>query len=655
MTRKFVVWALAVISFISASICVIFILNATASKSESCVLATSPISSVIDNDADFSMRQGASVRTVKGESGIRFMTFISSSFYDKMVAKGATWHTLIAPDVSVKDLNADNTNAVTFGVKEVIKPSKIVDGEKVYYNYTTCIIYENDKLTEAQLQRAYAMPLTARSFVKYTDNGVDNYIYTSEDSDTIRSISQVANKLLLNDALGNGIYQQAENADKLEVFTKYLLNENKIIKQSGVAYLTGNGALISFLSAPDGNYLATVGGVSKEISLLDGKASCDFSGLELGRKYSFSLTADSGVTYIGSVINTEKTISTETEFWNMVESYVDSSTDEQVYYTLTCDLTLTERDWYGAEYVFLDIFDGNGHTITVDKTPKYGLFGKTVGANAVIKNLKVVVHGLPNLENEKTTLTNCVFASVSKTGSRLENLFVEVKPKTLGEDMELINFGGLIGTPSDKGLITNVIVILSDEVNCALKAEKYATCGIIAGNLGGEYSKRIDAFSNVYAVSKNLRRIASFNVSSSDGFVTNSHLASNISAVGDEIEHPDKSIYQYESVDGTGGLRENFECNSISWTVDGEYICDDYKVEISLTKESLAVGESAEVKVVFGEFTLNAVIAIKSLDGDVLTVDNGRVVAIRSGVSALKIATIVDGKVITLTKEITVS
>ncbi len=618
---------------------------------------------MVAEPSEFYMIDGASVRLVVGESGIRFKTEMTEAFYDSVVAKGGKWYTLIAPNVTVSQLNANNSDAVCFGVNEEIIPSKDCVGGVITYSYTTCILYDNDKLTETQLQEAYAMPLTARSFVKYVENGREHFIYTSENSDTVRSISEVASKILLKDALNAGIYQLEENSTRRDILLKYILDENKIFTKEGVAYLTGNGAQFSFLGVPDGNYTARINGSSQNISVVDGKASCSFSSLTLGSEYDLILTSASEVTHLGRVKCTDRTISSEEEFWAMIESYTGSSTQTQKYYTLTSDITLSERDWKGGTYTFLDIFDGNGYTITVEKTPKFGVFGKTLGKNSAIKNLKLVVNDVHYEKNASaSTFTNCILASACSSGSKVENVFINIAPKSQVESLNLSCFGGLIGRPVNSASVNNVYINIADNVYGEFPNDVYASCGILSATLGNESANRIDCFSNVFIVSKNIKHLALFRANA--GVLDESPVYCHCSKTDksllalnnwDKIVHVDKEIYRYDTVSELEqNVGEKFSQSCIGWSLEGESKIERTQVELKVDNADLTVGNSAIVELKYGEYVINAKCQLVVDNASVIMVENGKLVAVGSGVTTIKVATTLNGEVKIFTTEITV-
>ncbi len=142
-------------------------------------------------DADsFSMERGASLRTVKGELGIRFTSFVSNSLWEVLL-DNATFRTYVAP--------LSNGEADPMG--NTAKQKLIIDHENFnseyksgYISLHAAIIMDPEDVVE---EKIYSLSLSARCemTVKYSD-GTESVFYTDFDlKDNTRSMSEVAYNL----------------------------------------------------------------------------------------------------------------------------------------------------------------------------------------------------------------------------------------------------------------------------------------------------------------------------------------------------------------------------------------------------------------------------------------------------------------------------
>ena len=167
----------------------------------------------LTNEADYPvadhlfMIDGASLRLVKGESGVRFTTFIDRELLDYLGDKGLDYNfgTLIAP-TGLLGSNAlthslvsgtDSSVAIDIPTTKIHKSFK--NGETVYENaYHGAVIMPDSTDPES----VYGLSLTARAYlrIEYPD-GSSRYFYADHDkTNNQRSMHDIAKKLVELDA-----------------------------------------------------------------------------------------------------------------------------------------------------------------------------------------------------------------------------------------------------------------------------------------------------------------------------------------------------------------------------------------------------------------------------------------------------------------------
>ena len=422
---------------------------------------------------DFRVEQGASVRTNPDKSGIRFTTFISDEYYATVGGDSAEWHTLIGYGVeNVADITKENM-ATNSNIKEFVPENnngemqlhKVAGG----YKYYTVIYFDLTGKTEQQIAKAFSSKINARSYVSYND-GAD-IAYTDTQSDSYRSVSEVAEKVLIKDAATNGYYQLDGMKAQKEILQNYIVATQKPIILNTIGYAEdmykANDKTITGIAVADGTYSAKFNGVDfGNITVVDGTVTIPVSmfpaDLVLGEMYSLTLIGDKA--YVQNIKYVSGTIDSQKDFVDMVKFYKTSSSAEstlgntdnvtlsegaghyngssftQRYYVLTQDVTFTEDlNWgaYNTErngqstatllYTLWDIFDGQGYTLKVGSHIQfYGLIPR-IGKNAKVMNLGIdanQIAGTGYVERERNifyTMYNATLENVSIVLSNVTN------------------------------------------------------------------------------------------------------------------------------------------------------------------------------------------------------------------------------------------
>ena len=158
-------------------------------------------SASVDTSTGFYVQDGASIRLVEGESGIRWTAHLTKSAYEQILAdadsKGGIKEigiSIIPSSLVVTDENAADyrkeSKRIWKGYEGSIADALTKGGIEITYNWA--IFYDNlvvgSNVTEEQLYEAYAMNLEAIPYVLF---GNDTYYY-GETYDTSRSLRDVA-------------------------------------------------------------------------------------------------------------------------------------------------------------------------------------------------------------------------------------------------------------------------------------------------------------------------------------------------------------------------------------------------------------------------------------------------------------------------------
>lgn len=385
----------------------------------------------VAENSDFYVKDGASARTVVGSSGIRFTTVISKDFYDDAVSKGGVWHSIIgyqvenASELNKGSINGDNI--VAFNSGDVIVPTDQGDGT---YTFNTCLTYNTAGKTEQELAEGFNRKINVRSYVQYNDESI---VYSNTtNGDTYRSIAEVAEKVLVNDSVKNNYYDLAELSAQKDILTNYIVGSQKPIVFSDMAYLEDmyldETKTFSCLGVANGTYQVSFNGTSFEQEITDGSFTLETlpSGLTLGQTYPITFVGNGKVyvqnyKYVSMVVNNYTELNTVTHLYNFSDNetgaftkkdgdFYDRTTYSQRYFVLGNDVALFNYEVFNdaelqkyrgiaVDYGFVDIFDGQGYTISGgDNSLGYtGIFGNlgnnngSSGVKATIKNVKITL------------------------------------------------------------------------------------------------------------------------------------------------------------------------------------------------------------------------------------------------------------------------
>lgn len=146
--------------------------------------------------ADFDMLDGASLRTVPGENGIRFSTTCSKALLNAVAGK-ATFGTLISPTKLLGSNALTLENAATLNAAKADSVLNIVSTKRVAGEntdtYHAAVIMNVPGVPE---KTVYTLELAARGYMTVSyDDGTSATFYTAFDSENIRSMLKVAENL----------------------------------------------------------------------------------------------------------------------------------------------------------------------------------------------------------------------------------------------------------------------------------------------------------------------------------------------------------------------------------------------------------------------------------------------------------------------------
>ena len=147
-----------------------------------------------DETAKFAMANGAGVRAVANQAGIRWETTVNEAWYSANIPTGATevsFGTLVTAANNVSTVT-DLTTA-TAEVKD-LACKKAADFTNGTFTYYSSIVYNNmSEWTDAERKAAYGAELIARSYVKYKAAGETEVTYGyATANDTARCMRAVA-------------------------------------------------------------------------------------------------------------------------------------------------------------------------------------------------------------------------------------------------------------------------------------------------------------------------------------------------------------------------------------------------------------------------------------------------------------------------------
>ncbi len=520
---------------------------------------------------EFVVANGVSVRTVEGSSGIRYTTKIDKDFYESLVASAeqagttVTWGSIIGYEVedastlTLAAVEEEGGNYLrVFSPKDAAGNAVTIvpewqdedDPYSGYYVYSTVITY--NALTGEAFANACDMALNVRSY--YTVGGETTYSHVDAETDTYRSISQAAEMVLVQDRLGNQMYDAPEAADAKFVLQSYVqANSNKEIALTSMAYsetadatVAGTSNKLTHLGASDGEYALTVNGVDLgaqtvaggELALSDEDAATLAAELTLGEKYVITLEGIN-VKYTQEMKYVSDTVNNLEDFIAVTRRYgestgngnttYDATTFKQRFYVMTDNIVSTgtndftkqwSNDWY-------DILDGQGFSITANKLWARGLFGSIL-KGGVVKNLSVTAKAL----HTDQALQSNVFA-YDITAGIISNVSVNVS--FAAETAYTYNI--IARTINWNTQLRDVFIYLNDNV---VISDTTARHGYIGGYWTPDMKNVANYVSNVQVVTSKISLLGKDD--------TTRYVANNDTAGDGETQVPAGTISRYDTV-----------------------------------------------------------------------------------------------------------
>ncbi len=381
----------------------------------------------------FYVQDGASVRTKpddQGRTGIRFTTVISEEFYSQH--ENDTWGVIWGKNVAEgTELTYEKAKEDTSG--EVIKYKEGINPTLSGDNYVIRLVIHFKDVDEAKKIAAYNTKLTVRAYVKESKESEESgesedkitYAYTNDNT---RSVKEVAEKVLLDDALSNE--PKYDSQPELR----------NVLEEYATAYVETKTTEAYIVKGAEGTYSITNADSefadkalyfnNNEISALSGLTTTEVGDLTLGEYYSLAYVNDNGcivqqpVQYVTEVVTGDRLtkIITETYYYTggKVYNYNTNNTgasdytadgsedvaitlpDELPYYVLGENVTYTKpHKEYGGncQPIFHGILDGKGYTVDFknsndgnnNRTLSGGVFNY-LSEGSQIKNVEFTVY-----------------------------------------------------------------------------------------------------------------------------------------------------------------------------------------------------------------------------------------------------------------------
>lgn len=348
----------------------------------------SPVQAKADEQASFAMAKGAYVRAVENEAGIRWETSVNKAWYDENIATIAN-----ATDVSFGTLVTSVNNVTVDGVIDMellTKDAKEVSAlpceamprfdRQPTFTYYSSIVYTEEDMgdwTTEEKQKAYAVELVARSYVKYSTDGGVTYTYKYADAeDTARCMRAVA-LAAYEDTSAN-----APTEDEKGYIDHYFKD-----KATGTVALNGDAYYETSVAETFANSQYTVAYAgAKKVGTFNGETAT-FDKLELGENYTLTLFDAQG--------NYAKTSSfqyvTKTLDYTNFKSVMQPATATTVtgYYVMTTDVDVAGSTAWTGTATLAGTLDGGNHKLTgLNVNRVTGLFANV--DNATVKNIAIV-------------------------------------------------------------------------------------------------------------------------------------------------------------------------------------------------------------------------------------------------------------------------
>ncbi len=222
----------------------------------------------------FSMTDIATIRLQKNSSGIRWETKVDKTFVTDLETEyegyTMTFHTLVRPYQDNHTLTPDSSSVKDY---EYALDELFVSEDEAEYSYRAAITYDN-LTTQDQQDKAYAMELSARSYVKLSQEGKEDVIIYAQDGDNTRSVQAVANMLLITNAsLGDNAIQ----GDNLTTLQSYVAENPTRLTESAGYYVESASNTYQVADIANGTYRAYFNSklVDKEVVVDGGNFTVD--------------------------------------------------------------------------------------------------------------------------------------------------------------------------------------------------------------------------------------------------------------------------------------------------------------------------------------------------------------------------------------------
>ncbi len=614
----------------------------------------------------FVVLNSASVRTVDEETaGVRYITKISVEFYERVKDQNPEWHTLYAIDQEDETaITLELSGVISINNGTAIEPyghDEDGDGNYDYYKYQTVMSLYKENATQEELEWAYNLNLSARSYVQFGDTVI--YSYADESSDTHRNAAEVAEKVLVDDQLDSKIYDQEEMAEAKEILAQYV-NANKKTPAGTLdtlAYLEdfsmSTADSLTALGVEDGEYTITINGISQEITVAGGVANVeqgafglDFSA-NLGDTYVATIVDASSnkcyqnVRYVSSVINDTTEFIAYTKYYAVnggladckitpnAELYYDGATFAPRLYVL--GNTVSWTGWGDVHTavstntagIVADTLDGQGYTLE-GTTEGPGIF-HVIASNTTIKNLALVIHDLVDWDG--ATIRYAVARYIG-CGSTFENMYINFVPCG-NSNVTFAESADWGGSPHGYNIIDTYMYV----PQYTIVSGANTNWGYVAGVDWPE-----STISNYNVVSPTLNMAS--NGASTEAIAGATHYNTVEELLAVKTKVGDWAI----NADGTATYQGEDNAN-VDYDTTQNFVAEAQEASISTDgKTTIAVAD-------VNGLVWSGYVAMATLNTDLVSIENGVITALgTAGVANITVAWQVGGVAYTATVEITI-
>lgn len=443
----------------------------------------------------FEMEKGASIRRVAGEYGIRWENRVNKDYIDDLITSygkdaRVEFRSLVGPAVdTIRDLTVDFAEKNDYRNILCLEStlSELAYDANGNCEFYTAIRYDN--LTAEQQEKAFAVDLTARTYVSVEGEFVDYAIA----EDTTRSMKSIASYILVNDVdtANKALYEQYAGE----------LNASEELDEEICGYyskLDEKGAV--GVKLPTGNYTAYIGakkvasnivgnGESVDVTLSKAPLKIGDNLISAGEEYDVTFISSEGSVYTQPFFYATKTIDEASD----LDCFQFSAATDMIdgYYILTKHIDIPTDYTYSHKVNgrfdsktngFCGTFDGNGYTIDGLKiTATNGLFG--ILYNATVKNVAFT-------NAELSADGYAAFLAEGTVSTTIDNVYVDMLYTLKSGTWS----GAIVYSMDYDTKISNCI--FNVEVNKIGTPHYYGSVG------GQSVSGLIPVFENVYVISE---------------------------------------------------------------------------------------------------------------------------------------------------------